>query len=182
LVLRAITAGIFGLGDCADGSRQLSDTKEGWASYVQYLIWQNEKGPVGKSTAYESMSKGWVLGSREFKQALIKDEATAGNLRARDSLGAKEFQRLEWELLLENALVVIPESERSERIGKSAAWKIAVAKWMKSSSNVTNGWLADRLGMGTGVYLSKHVGLYNSGNHPDVEPWMIRLKKVKGKA
>ncbi len=52
---------------------------------------------------------------------------------------------------------------------------------MKSSSNVTNGWLADRLGMGTGVYISKHVGLYSAGNHPDVEPWMNRLKKVRGK-
>jgi putative transposase len=163
------------------GAGQLSDTKDGWASYAQYLIWQNEKGPAGKSAAYESMSKGWVLGSREFKQALIKDEATAISLRAWDSLGAREFQRLEWESLLEKALAVIPESERSKHIGKSVAWKIAVAKWMKSSSNVTNGWLADRLGMGTGVYVSKHVGLYAAGNHPDVEPWMNRLKKVKGK-
>ena len=145
------------------------------------LVWQNEQGPAGKNAAYESMSKGWVLGSREFKQALIKDEATAVNLRAWDSLGAKEFQRLGWEALLEKALSVIPEFERSTHVGKSAAWKIAVAKWMKSSSNVTNGWLADRLGMGTGVYLSKHVGLSKAGRHPEVEQWVKRLRKVNGK-
>ena len=169
------------LGTALMGAGQLSDTKEGWVSYEQYLIWQNAEGPVGKSEAYESMSKGWVIGSREFRQALIKDEAAAVDMRTWDSLGAKEFRRLEWESLLEKAIAVISESERSRQVGKSAAWKIAVAGWMKRSSNVTNGWLADRLGMGTGVYVSKHLGLFKVGKHPEAEVWSKRLNKVKGK-
>jgi REP element-mobilizing transposase RayT len=163
------------------GAGQLSDTKEGWTSYEQYLIWQNEKGPAGKSSAYKSMSQGWVLGSREFKQALVKDEATAVSLRAWDSLGAKEYQRLEWEALLGKAMAVISVADRDQHAGKSAAWKIALAKWMKSCSNVTNGWLAERLDMGTGVYVSKHVGLFNAGKHPEVCLWLKRLNKVNSK-
>jgi hypothetical protein len=127
------------------------------------------------------MSKGWVLGSREFRKTLIKEEAAAVDLRAWDNLGAKEFQRLQWEGLLERAMAVIPDAERTKQVGKSAAWKIAVARWMKSSSNVTNGWLAERLGMGSGAYVSKHVGYSKVGYHPGVELWIKRLNKVKSK-
>lgn len=162
------------------GAGQLGDTQEGWGAYEQYLIVQNTDGPVGKNAAYESMSKGWVLGSREFKQALIKDEAAAVDLRAWDSLGAQEFRRLEWEMLLGKALAAIPDAERAARPGKSAAWKIAVAGWMKDSSNVTNGWLAERLGMGSGAYVSKHVGLAKAGRHPAAGLWAKRLRRVKG--
>jgi hypothetical protein len=39
---------------------------------------------------------------------------------------------------------------------------------MKAATDASNGWLATRLGMGSAVYLSKHVGL--------------ACRKVKGKA
>jgi len=39
---------------------------------------------------------------------------------------------------------------------------------MKASTDASNGWLATQLGMGSSIYLSKHVGLAR--------------KKVKGKA
>jgi len=41
---------------------------------------------------------------------------------------------------------------------KSAAWKVAVATHLKSTTDVSNGWLASQLDMGTAAYVSKHVG------------------------
>ena len=48
----------------------LSDTRAGWRSYQDYLAWQAESGPAGRNRAYASLSRGWALGSKEFKTAL----------------------------------------------------------------------------------------------------------------
>ena len=67
-----------------------------------------------------------------------------------------------------------------ERTLKSARWKVAVAWVMKQHTSVSNGRLAEQLGMGSGVYVSKHVGLARAAGHP-VEDLISKLKKVKGK-
>ena len=41
-----------------------------------------------------------------------------------------------------------------ERTLKSARWKVAVAWVMKQHTSVSNGRLAEQLGMGSGVYVS----------------------------
>ncbi len=60
----------------------------------------------------------------------------------------------------------VPERRQNQR--KSAPWKVQLAMQMKDLTDAPNGWLATELGMGSGVYVSKHIG--------------ITRKKVKGKA
>jgi putative transposase len=48
----------------------LTDTATGWKKYGEYLAWHAEEGPAGRNKAYGSLSKGWALGTKDFKAAL----------------------------------------------------------------------------------------------------------------
>lgn len=62
---------------------------------------------------------------------------------------------------------------------KSAAWKVAVATYLKSTTDVSNGWLASQLDGGIAAYVSKHVGLLQRHGRP-AKRWLDQLKKVNG--
>jgi REP element-mobilizing transposase RayT len=145
----------------------LPDNPAGWRSYADYLAWQAAEGPVGKSKAYVSMSKGWALGGKDFKQTLLQDHAVAVDARAWESDGVREVRKAHWQRALDRLRGRVPAKE-TEDDRKSAPWKVRLARQMKATTDASNGWLAERLGMGSGFYLSKHVGLAG--------------KKVKSKA
>lgn len=42
----------------------------GWEGYAEYLAWQAEEGPAGKSKAYVNLNRGWALGTAGFKATL----------------------------------------------------------------------------------------------------------------
>jgi len=137
---------------------QLSDTPAGWRAYEDFLAWQAAEGPAGKSKAYVSMSRGWALGTQAFKQILLQDQAVAASARAWESEGAREVREAQWQTALERLLASVPAEKRADR-RKSAPWKVKLARQMKDTTDVSNGWLAQRLDMGSGFYVSKHVGL-----------------------
>lgn len=145
----------------------LADTPAGWKSYADYLAWQAAEGPVGKSKAYVSMSKGWALGGKGFKQTLLQDQAVATVTRAWESQGVREVREAQWQAVLDGLRIQIPAERRRDQ-KKSAAWKVQLAAQMKSLTDASNGWLATQLDMGSGFYVSKHIGLAR--------------KRVKGKA
>jgi REP element-mobilizing transposase RayT len=146
----------------------LPDTPAGWRSYADYLVWQAAEGPAGKSKAYVSMSQGWALGGTGFKQTLLRDHAVATTARAWESEGVREVREAHWAKALSSLLTRVPDKER-EDTRQCAPWKIQLALRMKAATDASNGWLAAQLGMGSGTYLSKHVGL-------------ARRTGVKGKA
>ena len=87
--------------------------------------------------------------------------------RAWESHGVKEVRELKWQAVLDQLRREVPAREMTNH-RKSAPWKVSLALRMKESTEASNGWLAERLQMGSAFYLSKHVGLH--------------LKKVNGKA
>ncbi len=145
----------------------LGDTPAGWRAYTDYLAWQAAEGPTGKSKAYVSMSKGWALGGKGFKQTLLQDQAVAADTRAWESDGVREVREAQWQVVLDRLRQHLSTKETQDP-KKSAPWKVKLAEQMKACTDASNGWLAEQLGMGSAVYLSKHVGLAR--------------KKVKGKA
>lgn len=145
----------------------LADTPAGWRSYADYLAWQAEEGPAGRNKAYVAMSKGWALGTKDFKRALLQDRAATVDDRAWDGGGRQEIREARWEAALSSLLERIPAEARQDR-RKSAPWKVRLALEMKTATEATNDWLAAQLDMGTGFYVSKHIGLAR--------------RKVKGKA
>jgi len=109
----------------------------------------------------------WALGGRGFKQALLQDQAVAVTARAWESTGVREVREVQWQAVLDRLRRSVPAEEtRDQR--KSAPWKVTLALQMKATTDASNGWLAAQLDMGSGFYLSKHVGLAR--------------RKVRGKA
>jgi predicted Zn-dependent protease len=66
----------------------------------------------------------------------------------------------------DNLAISLRVQDRMAAARKSAAWKVAVATHLKSTTDVSNGWLATQLDMGTAAYVSKHVGLLQRGGGP----------------
>jgi hypothetical protein len=105
----------------------------------------------------------------------------AAEARAWDSQGVREVRRLRWEQLVGKLLAALPAAEKAAA-AKAAPWKVAVAARMRQISDVPNAWLAEQLGMGSGFYVSKHIGrLRRERRHP-AAPLLAELAKVKGTA
>ena len=153
----------------------LADTQAGWRSYQDYLAWQAESGPAGRNKAYASLSRGWALGSKEFKTALVKDHALAAHTRAWEVSGAKEVRLVQWEMALARGLQTVRRSQNDlATAAKSADWKLALAEWLKTTTQATNGWLSEKLHMGVPAALSRNLTEYRRHKR-DPDPLWKRL-------
>ena len=157
----------------------LADTPAGRKAYAQFLAWQAAEGPAGKTKAYVSMSRGWALGTKDFKTALIKDHALAVTTRAWEKAGVREMREARWEDALTAGLAALgksPADATADR--KSAPWKVALAARLKQSTQAGNRWLAERLHMGTPVAVSHHTGQLRRGLLPAAELFEARLRTL----
>jgi REP element-mobilizing transposase RayT len=137
----------------------LADTPAGRRCYADFLAWQATDGPAGRNAAYVSLSRGWALGTAGFKTELIRDHQLTASARAWEDSGAREMREQEWEARLADALGRARKTAAdARRDRKSAGWKVAIAVALKRTTQVTNGWLAERLNMGSGVAVSQYVG------------------------
>jgi hypothetical protein len=72
------------------------------------------------------MSRGWALGTKEFKAALIKNHPLVETSRAWEATGAREMREARWSEDLTRGLKLLRKSNAdvlSEM--KSAPWKVA---------------------------------------------------------
>jgi putative transposase len=137
----------------------LPDTPDGWQAYERYLAWQAERGPAGRNPAYQKLSRGWVIGSKTFRHEQAERHRLAGETGTEGlSTATVEARERKWAAALETALADVASDERADA-RKSAPWKVAIAVKLKAQTDVTNRWLAEKLSMGSPIYVSKHVGL-----------------------
>ena len=93
-----------------------------------------------------------------FKIALLQDHALCAQTRMWESTGAKELRELQWEAALERALGALRQSEQKlRRQPKSCVRKLAIAAWVKSRTQASNGWLSSRLGLGAPAAFSRNL-------------------------
>lgn len=142
----------------------IKDSKYAHKKYLDYLKFLAENEPEKKTLAFDKLSKGWCYGSKEFKKEAILQIKQKGAYLDRSGLlgidfeNIQEAKELQWELLLKKlakeAGIKIPKLPDK----KSAPDKVILASLMKARSSVSNGWLADRLGMGQPASVSQYVG------------------------
>jgi len=132
------------------GAGGLQDTPYGRNKYEAYLDWLQEDDVRQKSLNFDKMSKGWVLGTKTFKQYLLKDEK---QMNAAIKLGtneAREARELAWELRLNACLKYLKKTQMDiAGDAKSAPWKVAIATHLKTTMLCRNGWIGENLSMGT---------------------------------
>jgi len=142
---------------------RLADTAAGWRSYREYLVTLAEEDPKERERKFGSMSRGWAVGTKEFRQGLIEDLRQRGAdlaeaARLGESAGERAALREElWEDRLQAAAQAA--GVRLDRLGpkKSCAEKVLLAAALKTATAVSNGWLCERLGMGTPASVSQFV-------------------------
>ena len=146
---------------------QLSDTPAGRRKYIDYLGWLAEDEPAQKRLMFDRMSRGWVVGARDFKQAMVKEHAQAAAALTR---GDRVL-----EIIAEDALQgeltswlrkLGMKREAIAAEGKSEPWKLAIAAAMKAHTTATNRWLAENLAMGNRYEVSRKVQAWSRRPDP----------------
>jgi REP element-mobilizing transposase RayT len=139
----------------------LADTPAGWKAYARYLDWLAATGMAGQAKAYARMSRGWVLGSAEFRMALIKDHQLLAESRAWEAGGAQEVREEQCRQALDTGLRACGKTASDlARDPKTAPWKVALAAELKRTTLARNAWLAHHLNMGRPGAVSSHVSKY----------------------
>jgi len=159
---------------------ELADTAAGRRKYASYLAWLAENEPAQKQLNFESMSKGWALGGTAFKLSLLKaHQAQLGHSHPREAL-TREARELLWKEALSTALAKLGKSAvEVARDKKAAPWKVAVAAQLKSTSTVSNVWLAEQLRMGAPDGVSRYVGELRRGQRKDAERLRRKIASIR---
>jgi len=149
---------------CLGESGGWRDDRAGRERYGRYLAWLVEDLPAQKAMAFAQMSRGWALGSREFKKSLVAEERQARVVLRQTQTDATEARELAWQSQVERCLKALGKGVQDvSRDRKSADWKVAVAGHMKANGLCTNRWLAKELNMGVEFAVSRYVGEMAAG-------------------
>jgi putative transposase len=149
----------FRVQTCLDHAGGLADTSAGHRKYGEYLAWLSAEKAEQKRLGFERMSKGWVLGTREFKQELVAQHRDAATALERGEVDLDEAREAQLERRLAELLAAAGKTAKDAgREAKSAAWKVAIAAEMKRTTTATNQWLAGALQMGSPFTVSRLVG------------------------
>jgi putative transposase len=148
----------------------LPDTVRGRRLYRDYLELLSSDGKAKREQLFEKMSKGWVVGSSEFKKDLLKTKDELVDRTVRKSTGLQEGKELWWQetlaKLLHEAGIATSEITRS---AKSAPWKVVIAVRMKELTTTTNQWLGERLRMGGLHEVSRRINAWRRNPDRTVE-------------
>jgi REP element-mobilizing transposase RayT len=161
--------------DCSgalEAAGGLADTSYGRRKYMDYLEWLTNDKTAQEEMAFDKMCRGWALGTKDFKKALIAEAAEADEdpdepkeksikVPRYDGATLQEANELRWELLLDTSMKLLKKSPAdSIREIKSADWKILIAAVLKSKTSATNVWIAEKLNMGVPHAVSRYVGIF----------------------
>ncbi|MFT3870771.1 MAG: transposase [Nibricoccus sp.] len=146
---------------------ELADMVAGRRNYLKYLAWLSEDEPAQKALNFAAMSKGWAIGSIDFKKSLV--------LEHDEAITAIQQNQTEWQELkhamLDDTLTRLLKKLKKQRgdllrEGKSVPWKLALAAAMKARTVATNRWLGEHLHMGNMHEVSRKVSAWAKA--PDV--------------
>ena len=163
----------------------LADTAAGWQCYRKYLKVLAEEMPRERERRFGVLSRGWAIGTQEFRAGLIggmrqRGAALAGATRLGERAGERQVLRAEiWEERLRTAAEAagIVLSQLGTR--KSAAEKVLLAAAMKAGTDVSNGWLCERLGMGTSASVSQFVRRFRLDGGTEKAGFGAALSRLK---
>ena len=140
----------------------LADTAAGRRQYFEYLEWLVEDEAARKQMRFEQMSKGWVIGSLDFKKALLREHqelrGKGPRVVADDVAAAREA--IWWDELNEILPLLGRKRHELAGTGKSAEWKLAAAAMLKARTTATNRWLARNLHLGSRYEVGRKVAAW----------------------
>jgi putative transposase len=143
------------------GAGTLPDTKPGRRKYVQYLSWLAESDEAQRERKLSEMTKGWVIGSAEYKKEVLEQQSEVLKNRPGASSGLEPAQAQLWWAHAEALLAKIGKSATDlERDGKSVPWKVALAAVMRTRTTATNRWMSEHLHVGNLHDVSRKINFW----------------------
>ena len=112
---------------------------------------------------FSRMSRGWAIGSADFRARLIADldggvrGANRFEVLGADREAQREAREAWWEERLQAAADALGISLGELPTAKSAREKVQLAAALKASTSVSNRWLAQRLRMGVSGSVPQYV-------------------------
>lgn len=162
----------------------LPDRRSGWKRYSAYLEFLATDEEMKRELVAKRLSRGWCLGSKEFKKAMQKEAA-----RRDADLGRERFAGLEpdmvraerealWEEKLQELAAKAKVDLKTLSVKKSHPDKVLLAAALKRSTSVSNGWLSERLEMGAPASASQFVRrlMLNETGKAAVDRLLSRVK------
>lgn len=168
-----------------DSAGGLKDTFRGRQRYEDYLTWLSTDEVAQKERAFGKMTRGWALGSTEFKRAILKDVAKESESGA-SKIGShfegrdlREVNELRWKESMIKALQEVGRSAKDiEQAPKSAGWKVMVACALKRHTSAPNPWIAQELNMGVAHAVSRYVGKFRVTNGEALETYQRIIARI----
>ena len=127
----------------------LKPTLAGMRTYHKHLAFAVESDVEKRDRLYQQLCRGWYIGTREGKKALLKD-IEQGLVDCKSENGLHGFGEDFAEGLLGKGLKRLgktPEDLVSNR--KLMPWKVVLASWIKEQCGVSNRWFSETMHMGT---------------------------------
>ena len=153
------------ISSCLYYAGDLADTSRGRGKYLEYLAWLSEENQRRKDLAFEKMSQGWALGTKEFKKELLSEHAHLHSSNQWTGTENLEARELLWENILECFLKVLGKNSRDILLSrKSSLWKVKIAYYMKKHTGASNGWLSEKLNMGVAHAVSRYTAMFEKNN------------------
>ena len=162
----------------------LADTPGGWRRYLAYLEVLAEEEAKLRDKKFGRLSRGWVVGSADFKLALRKDLTARSSrlerleLAGADRAGQRELRAELWEETLQAGAKSLGLALGKLPAQQSAAEKVLLAALMKTATSVSNGWLAERLAMGKTASVSQYVRRFRLAGGPARRDFKRALSRV----
>lgn len=141
--------------DWLSAAGHLKPTVAGMRAYHRSLAVAVEGDIAKRDELYRQLCRGWYIGTRDGKRALLKDleRGRAGRDAQIDLYGFGEDRA---ELLLEKGLKRLRKTtEDLERDRKLMPWKVVLASWIKAQCGVSNRWFSETMRMGTIYNISR---------------------------
>jgi REP element-mobilizing transposase RayT len=165
-------------------SGHLPDSAAGWRRYLEYLGFLAEEDAKLREARFGRLSRGWVIGSASFKAGLKKELAMEGADRERfallgaDRKAQQELQTELWEAKLGKAAELFKVRLDQLPSQFSAPEKVKLAALMKAASSASNGWLAQRLQMGSAGNISQYVRRFRLRAEADKRAFKASLSQI----
>ncbi|MEM0966996.1 MAG: transposase [Verrucomicrobiota bacterium] len=139
----------------------LTDTPAGWRNYRRYLAWMGTDNRERKRLMEAKLSRGWCKGSKDFRKSMWDEAKQRGadwdrvRFEGLDPAELNKEREVRWEEQLEEVASIAKIDLENLPLGKMAEPKAILAAAMKRATSVSNGWLAERLEMGSAATVSQ---------------------------
>ena len=147
------------------GALQLADSPAGRNAYRLFMKKRAAEilrygNPNGDHEAWKEIRRGWVLGTREFREQIESSIDRKVDQNQRLSYSGDEVNRHDEraaESLLKAGLDVLGLDEATMLAGRKGSEEKCLLAWLiRRRTHVSNAWIADRLRMGRADCLSRY--------------------------